>query len=162
VLVKVLAVEGNRIKLSRKAILKEQRAKMGGAPPPDSDEGADGGSTSQSSSHSGPLTPSVPQGAPTAVIEGGADFDADDEPNFNRVDGVVASVEAGAARPKAALPAKAVQRSGGDRDRNRRRRGRGGPGGRGPEAVRRSRWWPFGRRRRTRKKVGTILSRSCQ
>ena len=29
-LVKVLAVEGNRIKLSRKAILKEQRAKMGG------------------------------------------------------------------------------------------------------------------------------------
>jgi len=29
VLVKVLAVEGNRIKLSRKAILKEQRAKMG-------------------------------------------------------------------------------------------------------------------------------------
>src|SRR4051812_1542409 len=32
VLVKVLAVEGNRIRLSRKAILKEQRAKMGGAP----------------------------------------------------------------------------------------------------------------------------------
>jgi polyribonucleotide nucleotidyltransferase len=32
VLVKVLAVEGNRIKLSRKAILKEQRAKMGGEP----------------------------------------------------------------------------------------------------------------------------------
>ncbi len=30
VLVKVLAVDGNRIKLSRKAILKEQRAKMGG------------------------------------------------------------------------------------------------------------------------------------
>src|ERR1700686_4015316 len=40
VLVKVLAVEGNRIKLSRKAILKEQRAKMGGAPlPPDGGEG---------------------------------------------------------------------------------------------------------------------------
>src|ERR1041385_2913244 len=37
VLVKVLAVEGNRIRLSRKAILKEQRAKMGGgAPPPES------------------------------------------------------------------------------------------------------------------------------
>ena len=42
------------------------------------------------------------QGAPTAVIEGGADFDADEEPNFNRVDGVVASVEAGAARPEGA------------------------------------------------------------
>ena len=42
VLVKVLAVEGNRIKLSRKAILKEQRAKMvaeGGEPAPEG-EGA--------------------------------------------------------------------------------------------------------------------------
>src|SRR5499425_2771802 len=38
VLVKVLAVEGNRIKLSRKAILKEQRAKMGGAPVPEGGE----------------------------------------------------------------------------------------------------------------------------
>src|SRR6266700_5011044 len=34
VLVKVLAVEGNRIRLSRKAILKEQRAKMGGGEVP--------------------------------------------------------------------------------------------------------------------------------
>src|SRR5271156_969946 len=90
VLVKVLAVEGNRIKLSRKAILKEQRAKMGGAPPPETDAVAD-------FSPSAPA-PAVPQGTPTAVIEGGADFDADDEPNFNRVDGVVASVEAGGAR----------------------------------------------------------------
>jgi polyribonucleotide nucleotidyltransferase len=43
VLVKVLAVEGNRIKLSRKAILKEQRAKMaaeGGEPMPEGSEGA--------------------------------------------------------------------------------------------------------------------------
>ena len=118
VLVKVLAVEGNRIKLSRKAILKEQRAKMslspGGAPPPpDSDEAAD-------------VAPSVPQAAPTAVIEGGAEFDADDEPNFNRVDGVVASVEAGAARPEGTRDG----RPGGGGDRNRRRRGRGrGPGG---------------------------------
>jgi polyribonucleotide nucleotidyltransferase len=38
VLVKVLAVEGNRIRLSRKAILKEQRAKMGGG-----DRGGRGG-----------------------------------------------------------------------------------------------------------------------
>jgi polyribonucleotide nucleotidyltransferase len=43
VLVKVLAVDGNRIKLSRKAILKEQRAKMGGGElPPDG--GGEGGS----------------------------------------------------------------------------------------------------------------------
>ena len=41
VLVKVLAVEGNRIRLSRKAILKEQRAKMGGGEP-----GPDGGEPS--------------------------------------------------------------------------------------------------------------------
>jgi polyribonucleotide nucleotidyltransferase len=122
VLVKVLAVEGNRIKLSRKAILKEQRAKMtpGGSPPPppETDAAADLPS-------SGPA-PAVPQGAPTAVIEGGAEFDADEEPNFNRVDGVVASVEAGAARPEGAREG----RPSGDRDRNRRRRGRGrGPGG---------------------------------
>src|SRR5271157_2533925 len=115
VLVKVLAVEGNRIKLSRKAILKEQRAKMGGAgaPPPETDEVAD-------------AAPLAPQAEPTAVIEGGAQFDADDEPNFNRVDGVVASVEAGAARPEGTRE----PRSGGAGDRNRRRRGRGrGPGG---------------------------------
>jgi len=123
VLVKVLAVEGNRIKLSRKAILKEQRAKMGGAPLPEpTGEAADLSSSSQA-----PLTP---QGAPTAVIEGGADFDADDEPNFNRVDGVVASVEAGAARPEGSRDGR-PSGGGGDRDRNRRRRGRGGPG-RGP------------------------------
>jgi polyribonucleotide nucleotidyltransferase len=65
VLVKVLAVDGNRIKLSRKAILKEQRAKMGGgeAPP----EGSEGGG-----------------GA--VVFEGGHE-QADEpssEPNFNR------------------------------------------------------------------------------
>ncbi len=122
VLVKVLAVEGNRIKLSRKAILKEQRAKMGGGapPPPDMDE----------SSGPAPSAPSAPvsHGAPTAVIEGGADFDADDEPNFNRVDGVVASVEAGVGRPEGSREARPS--GGGDRDRNRRRRGRGGrPGG---------------------------------
>jgi polyribonucleotide nucleotidyltransferase len=133
VLVKVLAVEGNRIKLSRKAILKEQRAKMspGGAPPPpDSDEAASG----EPSASPVPLTPSMPesspQGTPTAVFEGGSDFDADDEPNFNRVDGVVASVEAGAARPEGTREGR-PSGGGGDRDRNRRRRGRGGPG-RGP------------------------------
>jgi polyribonucleotide nucleotidyltransferase len=63
VLVKVLAVEGNRIRLSRKAVLKEQRAKMGGGEAP-----AEGG----------------------VVIEGGeGDFDdqGSGEPNFNRVDG---------------------------------------------------------------------------
>ena len=43
VLVKVLAVDGNRIKLSRKAILKEQRAKMGGGEAPPEGGGGEGG-----------------------------------------------------------------------------------------------------------------------
>jgi polyribonucleotide nucleotidyltransferase len=121
VLVKVLAVEGNRIKLSRKAILKEQRAKMGGAPPPP--DGDESGSPAPA--------PEMSHGNPTAVIEGGADFDADDEPNFNRVDGVVASVEASAGRPEGGRESRGEGRPGGGGDRNRRRRGRGGrgPGG---------------------------------
>jgi polyribonucleotide nucleotidyltransferase len=129
VLVKVLAVEGNRIKLSRKAILKEQRAKMGGAPPPETDEGGETAAPMIPPGASQGSSAGASQGAATAVIEGGADFDADDEPNFNRVDGVVASVEAGAARPEGAREGR-PSGGGGDRDRNRRRRGRGGrPGG---------------------------------
>jgi polyribonucleotide nucleotidyltransferase len=61
ILVKVLAVEGNRIRLSRKAILKEQRAKMGGGEAPE------------------------PVATSTLTIEGGT---ADsDEPNYNRPEG---------------------------------------------------------------------------
>ena len=83
VLVKVLAVEGNRIRLSRKAILKEQRAKMGGGElPPENGGGESGGGE--------------PAHAPALTIEGGADF-ADDEPNFNR-DAPVAG--GGACRPR--------------------------------------------------------------
>jgi polyribonucleotide nucleotidyltransferase len=118
VLVKVLAVEGNRIKLSRKAILKEQRAKMGGAPPPPEVEGGE--------RDSGFVAPSasVALGEPTAVIEGGADFDADDEPNFNRVEGEPAPAGAPVGSPEGGRDSR-----GGDR--NRRRGGGGGGGGRG-------------------------------
>jgi polyribonucleotide nucleotidyltransferase len=122
VLVKVLAVEGNRIKLSRKAILKEQRAKMGGgAPPPPAAEGE---------AEPAAVQAPVVHGEPTAVIEGGADFDAEDEPNFNRVDAEPAPAGAGAGRPEGGREGGRDSRGG---DRNRRRRGRGGrgPGGGG-------------------------------
>src|SRR5271169_2144437 len=65
VLVKVLAVEGNRIRLSRKAILKEQRAKMGGAPLPE------GGPVAAAAE--GEFAP-VAAATGTVVIEGGGDF----------------------------------------------------------------------------------------
>jgi len=68
VLVKVLAVEGNRIKLSRKAILKEQRAKMGGAEgAPEAGENTGGG---------------------VVTFEGGHEAaDVEAEPSFNRSEG---------------------------------------------------------------------------
>src|SRR5271170_4377577 len=124
VLVKVLAVEGNRIKLSRKAILKEQRAKMGGAPPPEMDE-TGGGSE-------GEFAP-VASATGTVVIEGGGDFpdEAESEPNFNR-DGVAhVGGGGGGDRPHGDRP------HGGDRGGRGGRpgggggrdRGRGGPGG---------------------------------
>ena len=77
VLVKVLAVEGNRIRLSRKAILKEQRAKMGGGAPP-----AEGGVAAVEGEP-------VPAPTGTVVIEGGGDFpdEPEGEPNFNREGG---------------------------------------------------------------------------
>src|SRR5258707_234145 len=112
VLVKVLAVEGNRIRLSRKAILKEQRAKMGGGegPPP-----TDGGGE-------------VP--APAIVIEGGGDFPdepAEGEPNFNRD----AVSHAGGGRPdRGGDRGGRGGRPGGGRDRGRGGRG-GRPGGSG-------------------------------
>jgi polyribonucleotide nucleotidyltransferase len=112
VLVKVLAVEGNRIRLSRKAILKEQRAKMGGGElPPDS--GGDGGGGGEVAA------------APALTIEGGGDF-PDDEPNFNR-DAPFAGAGAGERAPER------VDRGpdrGGDRGRGGRPGG-GGGGGRG-------------------------------
>jgi polyribonucleotide nucleotidyltransferase len=112
VLVKVLAVDGNRIKLSRKAILKEQRAKMqsqGG-----SGGGVEGGGFTAAAAEG--------EGAPamtgTMVIEGGGDFpeEAENEPNFNR-DPTAQHHQGGNDRPH-----------GGDRGG---RSGRPGGGGRG-------------------------------
>ncbi len=64
VLVKVLAVDGNRIKLSRKAILREQRAKMAGT----------GGEP-------------APEGSGAVVFEGGHERADEAEPNMNREGG---------------------------------------------------------------------------
>ena len=114
VLVKVLAVEGNRIRLSRKAILKEQRAKMGGgeAPPPDAAMAPAAEAEAQPA-----LTGSL-------VIEGGGDFpdEPDSEPNFNRDGPPHVSAGASGDRPPRS----------GDRGGDRGRGGRpGGGGGRG-------------------------------
>ena len=121
VMVKVLGIEGNRIKLSRKALLKEQRQKLGL-----SETGSEGGGE--------PPAPRTPRheraerqpssNASTIMIEGGDDFeeaeefDEENEPNFNRAD-------------DAPVPAGTGHNGGGDPNRRRRRRGRGGrgPGG---------------------------------
>src|SRR6266436_4259971 len=114
VLVKVLAVEGNRIRLSRKAILKEQRAKMGGGELPPENGGGEGGGE--------------PAHAPALTIEGGGDF-PDDEPNFNR-DAPLAG--AGAADRAPERSGDRGSDRGPDRGGDRGRGGRpGGGGGRG-------------------------------
>lgn len=123
VLVKVLGIEGNRIKLSRKAILREQRAKMAAA---------NGGSAPEGG---------VPQAQPpapaegTITFEGGGNFDDnDEEPNFNREESNRETVSAGGGgghHDRGDRP-----RGGGGRPhggRRHRRGGRGGPrGDRGP------------------------------
>jgi len=118
VLVKVLAVEGNRIRLSRKAILKEQRAKMGGGElGPESIHEEGGGDLAA---------------APALTIEGGGDF-PDDEPNFNRdaVAGVAPTSDRGPGdRPDRGGRGGRPGGGGGGRGRGRGR-GPGGGGGRG-------------------------------
>ncbi|HEX9198855.1 MAG TPA: polyribonucleotide nucleotidyltransferase [Acidobacteriaceae bacterium] len=121
ILVKVLSIEGNRIKLSRKAVLREQRAKLG---LPEVGEAA------PASSYPAPIEADEVADGDEVLVEGGVDFDdddapdTDDEPNFNRADGV---------------PVPAVTTAGG--------RGPGGPGGfRGPGGGGDRR--PGGRRRR--------------
>ncbi len=136
VLVKVLGVEGNRIKLSRKALLKEQRQKMG-LPEP----GAQGGNAGDIAASAPPAAEERPRRQPrpepverqplsnasTITIEGGDDFDSTsgeegEELNFNRADGVPVPVGGGGERRPGP--------GGGGGGQRRRRRGRGrGPGG---------------------------------
>ena len=67
ILVKVLAIEGNRIKLSRKAVLREQREKLG--LPPVADTGREGGRDAGRDSNRGrgpvpPVAVAAPSGRP--------------------------------------------------------------------------------------------------
>jgi polyribonucleotide nucleotidyltransferase len=116
VLVKVLAVEGNRIRLSRKAILKEQRAKMAGS-------GEGGGEVHAAAA--APEGEAAPGG--TLVIEGGGDFpdEPSDEPNFNREGAPHVGGGGGGDRPPR------TGDRGGDRGRGGRPGGGGGGRGRG-------------------------------
>src|SRR5438270_1434760 len=93
VLVKVLAVEGNRIRLSRKAILKEQRAKMGGGEAPPAD-------AAMAPERDGDDEP-APAMTGSLVIEGGGDFpdEPSDEANFNRDGPPGVSAGGGCGRP---------------------------------------------------------------
>jgi polyribonucleotide nucleotidyltransferase len=146
VLVKVLGIEGNRIKLSRKALLKEQRQKLGlpepGAPVGDVSAAAEGdGGEGRPRRERRPEAPRPPvpaedrqptSNASTITIEGGDDFEDGDEVdddgeeiNFNRADGVPVATTV---EPR---PGGAAGGPGGAAGRGRRRRrGRGrGPGG---------------------------------
>jgi len=149
ILVKVIALEGNRIKLSRKAVLKEQRAALG-LPDPEPEQGGGGdrggrggdrggrsdrgdrgprGGGSQGGSQGNDQQPR--SNASTITIEGGDDFEDDDndaageegdEPNFNRE---------GAAGTPGTPAAGGERRPGGGGNRRRRGGRRGGPGGGG-------------------------------
>jgi polyribonucleotide nucleotidyltransferase len=146
VMVKVLAIEGNRIKLSRKALIREQKAKLAQtAPVAEAPEPVDDGGT-----EAAPAAPARPRhefderqprtNQSTILIEGGEDFDDDDEegeeideenePNFNRADGTpvpAGQVAGGAPRPAGGAGAA----NNNNRRRRRRRGGRGGQGGGG-------------------------------
>src|ERR1700759_2531580 len=78
VLVKVLGIEGNRIKLSRKAILKEQRAKMAAqrGESPEGEGGEGGGGGERAEAHHEHAAEGSEE---TVTFEGGADFDENDE-----------------------------------------------------------------------------------
>jgi polyribonucleotide nucleotidyltransferase len=133
ILVKVLSIEGNRIKLSRKAVLREQRAKLG------LPEVGEGGGSPAPPAYAAPAEDDEEDG--DVLVEGGADFDDDDtpdadEPNFNRADGAPVPVVAAGGRGPGGQGSGGFRGPGGGGDRRpggRRRRGGGGrrPGGPG-------------------------------
>jgi len=142
VMVKVLAIEGNRIKLSRKALIKEQKAKLAHSAPPESE--TEPGEFAASEAPAAPAPPARPRhefderqpksNQSTILIEGGEfeeeageEFDEENEPNFNRVEGAPVAVGAPAGGGVGRPPA-----NNNNRRRRRRRPGGGSGGGRGP------------------------------
>ncbi len=122
ILVKVLAIEGNRIKLSRKAVLREQRAKLGLPEQPQASSSPYDAAPNPPSAEI-PETDEVDDDFEDAEVDNDSDTEEEEEPNFNRADN--APVVAGAGGTQGAG---GQRRPGGSR---RRRGGRrpGGPGG---------------------------------
>src|SRR5215475_13727705 len=134
VLVKVLGIEGNRIKLSRKAILREQRAKMQASQPRAEGEGAPAGEEAGHEGGNGGRPRG--EGEETITFEGGGDFSEEDtEPNFNREDANRETVHAGHGQGRSDRPRGDRPHGGGGGRGGRggggghRRGGRGGRGG---------------------------------
>jgi len=132
ILVKVLSIEGNRIKLSRKAVLREQRAKLG---LPEAGEGA---GNVVASAYPEPIEEDDDD---EILVEGGEQFidedgidndneeDGDDEPNFNRADDApVVAGNAGTAGAGASRGPGGDRRPGSRRRRSGRRPGGSGSG----------------------------------
>jgi len=142
VLVKVLSMEGNRIKLSRKAVLREQRAKLGLPEVPEQEGGGGGGRERGEGGRGGrdrdrgprperSERPEAPKHEETVTIEGGEDFDDDDE-DFDDEEGGD-EAETTEATPVPAGGAPQGDKPAGQR-RGRRRRGRRpGSGGAAPQ-----------------------------
>jgi len=131
ILVKVLAIEGNRIKLSRKAVLREQRAKLG---LPESGQigtdasGVDAGHAAR---------PNHGAEDDLDATEDGEDFEEEgeegsDEPNFNRADNA-APARVGAPAGAGANGAPGGQRRPGGGGRRRRSGRRPGAGAGSPQ-----------------------------
>ncbi|HEY3707061.1 MAG TPA: polyribonucleotide nucleotidyltransferase [Terracidiphilus sp.] len=153
VMVKVLAIEGNRIKLSRKALIREQKAKLaaqngGDAAPvaegeepqaeqPQRQERQERRERPDRQEHPEQPRHEFDEKQPTSnqstiLIEGGDDFDGEEgeefdeenEPNFNRADGT-------AAQPGTPATPGRPTAGGAANDNRRRRRRRGGRPGQG-------------------------------
>ncbi len=138
VLVKVLAIEGNRIKLSRKAVLREQRAKLG---LPEVAEGGAEASRGRGDRQERTERPPAPEAArveDTITIEGGEDFDDLDDDDLEGDD---EGAEEGELVSAQTVPGQApqsgdrTQANGARRRRRRPRRPGSGSGGAAPQGT---------------------------